>query len=171
MTGLVVTLCHLILPSRLSLAQRLAWGRHTSTPGSSAVTLATPLFILLCASASASAAGTIQTKYASSSLETTLYTDDSFYAISSDGTPRYTDDSIDASSSVETSGYTDGSFYASSSVETSRYTDASFSEIGRHLGRNHPAVSNAIEKVEREILERAPLRYQVEELVARLGRD
>jgi chromosomal replication initiator protein len=52
-----------------------------------------------------------------------------------------------------------------------RYTDASFSEIGRHLGRNHPAVSNAIEKVEREMLERAPLRYQVEELVARLGRD
>ncbi len=52
-----------------------------------------------------------------------------------------------------------------------RYTDASFSEIGRQLGRNHPAVSNAIDKVEREILERAPLRYQVEELVVRLGRD
>ena len=52
-----------------------------------------------------------------------------------------------------------------------RYTDASFSEIGRQVGRNHPAVSNAIDKVEREILERAPLRYQVEELVARLGRD
>ncbi len=52
-----------------------------------------------------------------------------------------------------------------------RYTDASFSEIGRQLGRNHPSVSNAVQKVEREILERAPLRYQVEELVARLGRD
>ena len=51
-----------------------------------------------------------------------------------------------------------------------RYTDASFSEIGRQLGRNHPSVSNAVQKIEREILERAPLRYQVEELVARLGR-
>jgi chromosomal replication initiator protein len=49
-----------------------------------------------------------------------------------------------------------------------RYTDASLSEIGRALGRNHPAVANAIQRVERAILERAPLRYQVEELAARL---
>jgi len=51
-----------------------------------------------------------------------------------------------------------------------RYTDASLSEIGRELGRDHPAVNNAIRVVERAILERAPLRYQVEELVARLDR-
>ena len=38
----------------------------------------------------------------------------------------------------------------------------------RALGRAHPAVRNAIEMVERNILERAPLRYQVEELAARL---
>jgi chromosomal replication initiator protein len=49
-----------------------------------------------------------------------------------------------------------------------RYTDASLSEIGRLFGRNHPAVANAIQRVERAILERAPLRYQVEELAARL---
>ena len=49
-----------------------------------------------------------------------------------------------------------------------RYTDASLSEIGRALGRNHPAVANAIQRVERAILERAPLRYQVEELAARI---
>ena len=52
-----------------------------------------------------------------------------------------------------------------------RYTDASFSEIGRHFGRSHPSVSNAVDKVEREMLERAPLRYQVEELVSRLGKE
>ena len=49
-----------------------------------------------------------------------------------------------------------------------RYTDASLAEIGRALGRNHPAVRNAIEAVERAILERAPLRYQVEELASRI---
>ena len=46
--------------------------------------------------------------------------------------------------------------------------DCGPAEIGRQLARNHPAVSNAVHKVEREILERAPLRYQVEELVQRL---
>lgn len=51
-----------------------------------------------------------------------------------------------------------------------RYTDASLSEIGRALGRDHPAVRNAIEVVERAILERAPLRYQVEELASRIER-
>ena len=49
-----------------------------------------------------------------------------------------------------------------------RYTDASLSEIGRALGRDHPAVKNALDAVERGILERAPLRYQLEALVARL---
>jgi chromosomal replication initiator protein len=49
-----------------------------------------------------------------------------------------------------------------------RYTDASLSEIGRAFGRNHPSVANALGNVERAILERAPLRYQVEELAARL---
>jgi len=49
-----------------------------------------------------------------------------------------------------------------------RYTDASLSEIGRYFGRRHASVSNAIQKVERDILARAPLRYQVEELAARI---
>jgi chromosomal replication initiator protein len=49
-----------------------------------------------------------------------------------------------------------------------QYTDASLAEIGRALGREHTAVRNAIQKIEREILERAPLRYQLEALVERL---
>jgi chromosomal replication initiator protein len=49
-----------------------------------------------------------------------------------------------------------------------RYTDASLSQIGHELGRDHPAVRNAITRVERAILERAPLRYQVEALSERL---
>jgi chromosomal replication initiator protein len=49
-----------------------------------------------------------------------------------------------------------------------RYTDASIAEIGRALGREHTAVRNAIASVERALLERAPLRYQVEELTSRL---
>ena len=49
-----------------------------------------------------------------------------------------------------------------------RYTAASLSEIGRALGRDHPAVRNAIAMVERAVLERAPLRYQVEEIAKRL---
>jgi len=51
-----------------------------------------------------------------------------------------------------------------------QYTNASLSEIGRALGRDHPAVANALRAVERALLERAPLRYQVEELAARLDR-
>ncbi len=51
-----------------------------------------------------------------------------------------------------------------------QFTDASLSEIGRALGRDHPAVANALRAVERAMLERAPLRYQVEELAARLER-
>ena len=51
-----------------------------------------------------------------------------------------------------------------------QYTNASLSEIGRALGRDHPAVANALRAIERALLERAPLRYQVEELSARLQR-
>jgi chromosomal replication initiator protein len=49
-----------------------------------------------------------------------------------------------------------------------RYTDASLTEIGRVLGRDHPAVKNAILRIERAMLERAPMRYQVESLCERL---
>ncbi|MCZ6782454.1 MAG: hypothetical protein O7G30_04005, partial [Proteobacteria bacterium] len=49
-----------------------------------------------------------------------------------------------------------------------RYTDASMAEIGRALGRDHPAVRNAVDRIERAMLERAPLRYQVEALSQRL---
>jgi chromosomal replication initiator protein len=51
-----------------------------------------------------------------------------------------------------------------------RYTSASLAEIARAFDRDHPSVSNAVKVVERRILERAPLRYQVEELSARLDR-
>jgi chromosomal replication initiator protein len=49
-----------------------------------------------------------------------------------------------------------------------RYTDASLAEIGRAFGRDHPSVRNSIAKIERAILEKAPLRYQVEALVEQL---
>ena len=49
-----------------------------------------------------------------------------------------------------------------------RHTSASLAEIGRLFGRNHTAARNAYASVEREILERAPLRYQVEELTRRV---
>ncbi len=49
-----------------------------------------------------------------------------------------------------------------------RYTGASLSEIGAALGRDHSAAANAVRKVERQILECARLRYQVEALCARL---
>jgi chromosomal replication initiator protein len=51
-----------------------------------------------------------------------------------------------------------------------RYTDEPLGSIGQAFNRDHPAVSNAVKVVERRILERAPLRYQVEELVSRLDR-
>jgi len=51
-----------------------------------------------------------------------------------------------------------------------RYTQAPLAEVARRFGRDHPAVANAVKVVERRILERAPLRYQVEELAARLDR-
>ena len=50
-----------------------------------------------------------------------------------------------------------------------RYTSATLTDIGRAVARDLPAVKNAIAVVERAILERAPLRYQVEALVERLG--
>jgi chromosomal replication initiator protein len=50
-----------------------------------------------------------------------------------------------------------------------RFTEASLTEIGRALNRDHPSVRNAVDVVERAILERAPLRYQIEELASRLG--
>jgi chromosomal replication initiator protein len=49
-----------------------------------------------------------------------------------------------------------------------RYSDAPLAAIAQAFGRDHPSVSNAIRVVERRILERAPLRYQVEALSARL---
>ena len=51
-----------------------------------------------------------------------------------------------------------------------RYTDEPLAVIAQHFDRDHPAVSNAVRVVERRILERAPLRYQVEELTARLDK-
>lgn len=52
-----------------------------------------------------------------------------------------------------------------------RYTDASFAEIGRSLGRDHPSVRNAIVRVERLVLESAPLRYQLEALSERVDQS
>jgi chromosomal replication initiation ATPase DnaA len=49
-----------------------------------------------------------------------------------------------------------------------RYTDASHAEIGRLFGRQHTAVHNAVQVVERALLEHAPRRYQVEALTARI---
>ena len=49
-----------------------------------------------------------------------------------------------------------------------RYTDAPLGAIGAALGRDHSAVSNAVRVVEKGMLERARLRYQVEALCARL---
>lgn len=49
-----------------------------------------------------------------------------------------------------------------------RYTDASLADIGRLLNRDHPAVANAIRKIERQLLENVRLRYQVEALISRL---
>jgi chromosomal replication initiator protein len=51
-----------------------------------------------------------------------------------------------------------------------RYTGESFGAIGRAFERKHSSVGNAIQRMERQILERAPLRYRVEELSARLDR-
>ncbi len=49
-----------------------------------------------------------------------------------------------------------------------RYTDASLQRVAQLFGRNHPSVANAVRAVERGLLERAPLRYKIEALIARL---
>jgi chromosomal replication initiator protein len=49
-----------------------------------------------------------------------------------------------------------------------RYTHASVAEIAELFGRDHPSVRNAERVVEQAILERAPIRYKVEEISARL---
>jgi chromosomal replication initiator protein len=49
-----------------------------------------------------------------------------------------------------------------------RYTDEPAAVIGQAFGRRHTAVANAEKVVARAILERAPLRYQVEALCERL---
>ena len=49
-----------------------------------------------------------------------------------------------------------------------RYTEAPTSAIGRLLGREHTAVRNAVQVVERQMLEHAPRRYQVEALCRRI---
>ncbi len=51
-----------------------------------------------------------------------------------------------------------------------QYTDASLQEIGKLFGREHSSVTNAVRKTEREILENAPLRYQIEALSEKLDR-
>ena len=51
----------------------------------------------------------------------------------------------------------------------SRYTDATLAEIGRAFGRSHTSVKNAIARIERDITERAPLRYKIEALVDRIN--
>jgi chromosomal replication initiation ATPase DnaA len=50
-----------------------------------------------------------------------------------------------------------------------RYTAATTAEIARAFGRNHPSVRNAIDKVERSMLERAPMRYQVEAISEKIN--
>jgi chromosomal replication initiator protein len=49
-----------------------------------------------------------------------------------------------------------------------RYTDAPLGAIAALFDRDHPSVSNAVRVVERHMLERARLRYQVEALSSRL---
>ncbi|MCH2169435.1 chromosomal replication initiator protein DnaA [Myxococcota bacterium] len=49
-----------------------------------------------------------------------------------------------------------------------RYTDATLGEIAQRFRRSHPSVTNAVRAVERRMLERPKLRYQIEELCSRL---
>ena len=49
-----------------------------------------------------------------------------------------------------------------------RFTDEPVIVIARCFGRNHTAVANAEKVIARDVLERAPLRYQVEALSERL---
>jgi len=50
-----------------------------------------------------------------------------------------------------------------------RYTDASLADIGRAFGRDHTSVMYAIDAVERRIVERPQLRYELEALAARIS--
>ena len=49
-----------------------------------------------------------------------------------------------------------------------RFTDATLRQIGEALGREEPAVRNAIRRVERDAVERAPARYQLEAVSERV---
>ena len=49
------------------------------------------------------------------------------------------------------------------------YTDASLADIGRAFGRDHTSVMYAIDVVERRIVERPQLRYELEALAARIS--
>jgi len=49
-----------------------------------------------------------------------------------------------------------------------RRTQASVSKIAQAFGRAHPAVRNAVQRVEKRVLQNAPSRYQLEALSARL---
>jgi chromosomal replication initiator protein len=50
-----------------------------------------------------------------------------------------------------------------------RYTPASLADIGRAFGRDHTSVMYAIDVVERRIVERPQLRYELEALAARVS--
>jgi chromosomal replication initiator protein len=50
-----------------------------------------------------------------------------------------------------------------------RYTDASLADIGRAFERDHTSVMYAIDAVERRIVERPQLRYELEALAARIS--
>jgi chromosomal replication initiator protein len=50
-----------------------------------------------------------------------------------------------------------------------RYTQASLAEIGRAFGRDHTSVMYAVDVVERRIVERPQLRYELEALAARVS--
>jgi chromosomal replication initiator protein len=50
-----------------------------------------------------------------------------------------------------------------------RYSDASLKEIGRQLSRDHTSVMYSIEAVEKRVLERPQLRYELEALAARIS--
>jgi len=50
-----------------------------------------------------------------------------------------------------------------------RYTAASLADIGRSFGRDHTSVMYAIDVVERRIVERPQLRYELEALAARIN--
>jgi chromosomal replication initiator protein len=50
-----------------------------------------------------------------------------------------------------------------------RYTDASLAEIGRAFSRDHTSVMYAIDVVERRIVEKPQLRYELEALAQRVS--